>query len=66
MKNTTELRDELVQTFKHLKARQIDIQAAKTMVAVTNSILKSASLEMDHKKMTGDEEDIQFLKTPRS
>ncbi len=45
MKNITELRDELVKTFQDLKARKIDIQPAKTMVGVSNYILKSAAGE---------------------
>jgi len=65
MKNTTELRDELVQTLKKLKDRKLDIQTAKTIVGISNALLKSASLEMEHSKMTGDIKDIKFLQTPK-
>ena len=66
MKNVNELRIELSSVFNKLKNSEIDIQQAKTIVATSNSMLKSAQLEMEHSKMTGGKELIEFLKSPLS
>jgi len=65
MKNTTDLRNELVDVFADLKKRKIDTGAAKSMVALSNSILKSASVEADYNKFLGKKSEIEFLKTPK-
>lgn len=64
MKNTTTLRDELEIVFEQLKSKKIDVQAAKTIVGVSNSMLKSAALEMEHSRMMGGKREIKFLTTP--
>ena len=63
MKNVAELREELSKIFEQLKKNEIDVKQAKTMVASTNSMLKSALLEMEHSKMIGSSKEIKFLKT---
>ena len=63
MKNTTELRGELIIVFNDLKARKIDTGTAKSFVAISNSILKSAAVEADYNKFLGRKEEINFLKT---
>jgi len=63
MKNVNELRNELSNVFNQLKSNEIDIQQAKTIVATSNSMLKSAQLEMEHSKMIGSSQTIKFLKT---
>lgn len=65
MTNTTELRKNLIEVFEDLKKRKIDTAAAKSMVAVSNSILKSASIEADYNKFLGEKNTIEFLKTPK-
>ena len=65
MKNTTDLRNELIDVFNDLKKRKIDTGAAKSMVALSNSILKSASIEADYNKFLGNKDQIDFLKTPK-
>ena len=65
MKNTTELRAELVIVFNDLKKRKIDTSSAKTMVAVTNSMLKSVGIEADYNKFLGSKNKIKFLETPK-
>lgn len=64
MRNTTELRNEMVKVFNDLKGRKIDTTSAKTMVLVSNSILKSAAIEADYNKFIGQKTEIEFLKTP--
>tara|TARA_R110002049_G_scaffold178728_1_gene345825 strand:+ start:53 stop:253 length:201 start_codon:yes stop_codon:yes gene_type:complete len=66
MKNTTELREELVQSFNDLKKDKIDVQKAKAFVALSNSMLKSVSTEADYNKFLGKRTEIDFLKTPKS
>lgn len=63
MENTSDLRGEMVKVFKDLKNRKIDTKAAKAMVAVSNSIIKSASIEADYNKFLGEKTPIEFLKT---
>lgn len=64
MENTTKLRNELKIVFEDLKSKKIDVQSAKTIVGVSNAMLKSAALEMEHSRMTGQKREIAFLKTP--
>lgn len=63
MLNVSELRSELSKVFSQLKDDKIDIQQAKTIVATSNAMLKSAQLEMEHSKMTGSTKKIIFLTT---
>ncbi len=63
MKNVNELRIELSNVFNQLKNNEIEIQQAKTIVATSNAMLKSAQLEMEHSKMIGSSQVIEFLKS---
>ena len=63
MKNVEELRNELLQIFQDVRSKNIDLQNAKTADAVSNSILKSAALEMEHNKLVGGKEPVDFLVT---
>jgi len=65
MKNTTELRNELVSTFNDLKKRKIDVVSAKAMIGLGNSILKTATAEADYNKFLGKKVEIKFLSTPK-
>jgi hypothetical protein len=65
MKNTTDLRNQLIEVLNDLRSRKIDTTAAKSMVALSNSILKSASVEADYNKFLGSKDQIDFLKTPK-
>lgn len=63
MNNVSNLRNELSLVFEQLKNNELDIQQAKAIVATSNSMLKSAQLEMEHSKMTGSGKSIKFLTT---
>ena len=63
MNNTKELRDELVDVFKAVKSGQMDTSQGKTLVAASNSMLKSAQLELEHSKLIGQKKVIKFLET---
>ena len=63
MKNTEELRQSLALVFNKLMDDDLDVQQAKAIVATSNSILKSAQLEMEYSKKTGSDKEIKFLKT---
>jgi transposase-like protein len=63
MKNTKELRSQLSELFTEVKEKAIDPKIANALVKVSNSMLKSASLEMEHSKMTKSNKEIEFLKT---
>ena len=63
MKNVKDLRNELIDVFAQVKSNKIEIKQAKAIVAVSNSILKSTQLELDHSKLIGSRKAIDFLKT---
>ena len=63
MENVAKLRNELSEVFTRLRADEINVSQAKAMVAASNSMLKSAQLEMEHAKMTGSKRGIAFLTT---
>ena len=63
MKNTTELRNEMVTLYEDLKSKKVDVQTVKAGVAISNSMLKSASLEADYNKFLGKRDVIEFLRT---
>ena len=65
MRNTTDLRNELIIVFNDLKSRKLDTGTAKAFVAISNSILKSASVEADYNKFLSKKEEIDFLKTAK-
>ncbi len=63
MKNVKQLRDELVKVFNGVKDGNIDTTQGKTLVAASNSMLKSAQLELEHSKLVGEIKKIKFLET---
>lgn len=66
MQNTTQLRKELATVFSSLKSKKLDRKIGQTMVRVSNSMLKSAALELEQNKFLGKKKEIKFLNTPRS
>jgi len=63
MKNTSELRDEMVQLVSDLREKKVDVQTAKAIVASTSIMLKSTSLELEQNKYLGIRKPIEFLMT---
>lgn len=63
MKNVKELRNELVELFSLVKEGKMDVGQGKTLVATSNSMLKSAQLELEHSKLIGKTKVIKFLET---
>lgn len=63
MQNTTELRNKLGEVFKDLKEKKITTDEARSLVGVTNSIIKSALAESEYNRFLGKREVIPFLKT---
>lgn len=63
MKNVKELRSELVEVFNAVKEGKMDVGQGKTLVATSNAMLKSAQLELEHRKLTGTTKVIKFLET---
>ncbi|WP_299116871.1 hypothetical protein [uncultured Winogradskyella sp.] len=63
MRNVKELRNELVDVFSKVKSGEMDTTQGKTLVATSNAMLKSAQLELEHSKLTGNTKNIKFLKT---
>lgn len=61
MKNTKELRDELVNVFSGVRDGSIDVGTGKTLVATSNAILKSVQLELEQNKLIGAKKKIKFL-----
>ena len=65
MKNTTDLRDELIRAYDELKNRKIDIATAKAMIGFSNAMMKTVSQEAEYHKMTKSKNPIEFLVTPK-
>lgn len=63
MKNTGELRKVLADTLRQVKSGKIDRKDAQAIVGLSNSMIKSASLELDHLKYIKQEKEIPFLKS---
>lgn len=63
MKNIKELRDEMVSLFNSVKEDNMDVDKGKVLVSAGNTIIKSAALELEHSKFTGNKKQINFLKT---
>lgn len=63
MKNTKDLRNELVKVFIGVRDGEIEVATGKTLVATSNAMLKSAQLELEQNKLTGNKKVISFLKT---
>lgn len=63
MKNTTVLRNELSKVFERLKKKEITTDEARSFVAMTNSMIKSALSESEYNRFLGKREPISFLKT---
>lgn len=63
MKNTKELRDELVKVFQGVSDGTIETSTGKTLVATSNAMLKSAQLELEQNKLLGKKKNIKFLET---
>ena len=61
MRNVTELREELVNAYSDLKNKKLDVQTVKALVAISNSMLKSSSQELDYNKFLGKRTKINFL-----
>jgi hypothetical protein len=62
MENITDVRNALIEVYKDLKAKKIEIEQAKTMVTTANSIIHTALVELDYNKFTGKHTEIEFLK----
>jgi hypothetical protein len=63
MKNVSELRSVLSDILNKVKTGKIDTKSAQTIVGLSNSMIKSAALELEHLKFTKEKKQITFLKT---
>lgn len=61
MKNITQLRAALVETFNSVKSGKLDVQSAKEMNKAAGQILKSCSIELQYQSYTTDKPSIPFL-----
>lgn len=63
MNNVTELRSELIKVFTGVKAKKMETGIAKTLVAASNSIIKTVKSELEYNKHLGVKKKIKFLET---
>jgi len=63
MNNIKELTEDLKNVYKEARSGQLDIKVAKELANVAGKILKSASLNLEYNKHTGDKTPIDFLET---
>ena len=57
-----DLRDHLFEALERLKDGDIDIETAKAMSEVSQTIINSAKIEIDFIKATGSTQDSGFIK----
>ena len=62
----TDLRDHLFEALERLKDGEIDIETAKAMSEVSQTIINSAKIEIDFIKATGSTQDSGFIKLNQS
>jgi hypothetical protein len=65
MENIEEVRKALVDVFKEVKEKKMDIDQAKILVTTANSIISTALVQLDHQKFTGSDAPIPFLLPPQ-
>lgn len=61
-----DLRDHLFEALERLKDGEIDIETAKAMSEVSQTIINSAKIEIDFIKATGSTQDSGFIKLNQS
>jgi hypothetical protein len=61
-----DLRDHLFEALERLKDGDIDIETAKAMSEVSQTIINSAKIEIDFIKATGSTQDSGFIKLNQS
>lgn len=59
--NVLELRNQMIEIFSDLQNKKLSKSEANSLANVSGKILKSASLELDYKKYTGNKNKIHFL-----
>lgn len=61
MKNITDLREHAIETISRLRSKKIDICEAGTTSKLYENIISSLKMELEHRKMIGDDSPIAFL-----
>ena len=59
--NVTDLRNQLVDTFERLKAKEIGVNEAKELANVSGKIVSSAKTQLEYNKYCGTKGKIRFL-----
>jgi hypothetical protein len=65
MENIKDVREALIDVFKNLKDKRIEIDQAKALVTTANSIIHTAMVQLEHSKFTNNDAEIPFLATPK-
>jgi hypothetical protein len=64
MEDITEVRKALVDVFRKVQNKSMDIDQAKMLVTTANSIIHTAAIQLEHNKFTGSTAEIPFLTIP--
>lgn len=62
MKNITDLRNQLIENFELLKSKRMETKEGSILNSTAGKILHSAKLEMDYKRLSKSDKEIDFLK----
>jgi hypothetical protein len=60
--NVTGLRDNLIDVFNKLRAKEIGVSEAKELANVSGKIISSAKTQLEYNRYCGSKEEIKFLK----
>ncbi len=59
--NVTELRNQLVEIFDKLRAKEIGVSEAKEMANVSGKIISTAKTQLEYNRYCGSKNAIKFL-----
>jgi len=59
--NVTDLRNQLIDTFERLKAKEIGVNEAKELANVSGKIISSAKTQLEYNKYCGTKSKVRFL-----
>ena len=59
IKNTSDLRSMLIQTIEQVRSGEVDAKQARTIAALSSTVLQSAKLDLDFLRFTASGEQVE-------
>jgi len=61
MKNSSDLRDEMIRVFQQVKAKKMTLQMGESLANIAGKIIDSVKMELLYVSLTKDEANIPFV-----